>query len=378
MLHPEPIGSSLDGIKKQIRDHVSNNRPVLLLGETGTGKSMLSRWAGEKEGSEVFEFSCVDTGDELFRSAVFGHEKGAFTGANETRKGLVEEAGQNVLFLDEIGDLPKTTQSALLRLVENRKYRRLGSNKDKNAHCKFIAATNQEDNLRQDLKARFYEVRIPPLFERKRDLLEIIQNRLIALKFDLISELTLFLVLDYGWPMNTRELFKEIELVRESGNQFEVTMLPTRIFNMNTFLTFSGYPNILSGSAIKYVAINDGNFIDNAINIYTAYQMKFPIFPYASMQGHRGSIVMALFHDYKQEMKEAGHDESVTINNFMTRWKYIANMIRVLPKDKIIPLWLMGHAEQCSTWGEVSDKSGMDEKTIRTYRNKFNFIKIGK
>jgi two-component system nitrogen regulation response regulator NtrX len=148
--YPEPIGSSLDLTKKQIKEHLKNNRPVLLLGETGTGKSMLARWACQEFG-KVVEFSCVDVGDELFRSTVFGHKRGSFTGAVKDQEGLIEEAGDGFLFLDEIGDLVPKTQSALLRVVETKKYRKLGATKDDTAKCEFIAATKSERWVAQRL-----------------------------------------------------------------------------------------------------------------------------------------------------------------------------------------------------------------------------------
>jgi DNA-binding NtrC family response regulator len=153
--------------------------PVLLLGETGTGKELMARAvhlsSGRQGGFVAVNLAGLD--DEMFSDTLFGHAKGAYTGADAPRAGLVEKAAGGTLFLDEIGDLEPGSQVKLLRLLQEREYLPLGSDTPRPASARVVAATNRDpedaaDTFRRDLyyRLRTHQVRIPPLRERPEDL----------------------------------------------------------------------------------------------------------------------------------------------------------------------------------------------------------------
>ncbi|WP_299874098.1 sigma-54 dependent transcriptional regulator [uncultured Cocleimonas sp.] len=201
---------------------------VLVSGESGTGKELaaraLHRWSGRK-GSFV-PVNCGAITEELMESEFFGHTKGAFTGAQKTREGLFTYANNGTLFLDEIGEMPMSMQVHLLRVLEERVIRPVGSNRQIPVYVRIIAASNRDleeevekGNFRQDLFYRLnvVNVRMPPLRERMDDLPALVQHFFQTLSSDLgveaqaISGEDLFQMRDYHWPGNIRELRNVIE-----------------------------------------------------------------------------------------------------------------------------------------------------------------------
>lgn len=170
-------------INRKIRLVAPTNMSVLILGESGTGKEHIAEKIHARSKRAGKPFVCVDCGllsRELAASALFGHEKGAFTGAENKKQGFWEEATRGTLFLDEIGNLPIEVQQMLLRALEAKQYRPTGGSKDKRADVRIIAATNEdlptaiaEKRFRADLYQRLkeYTIHIPPLRECKEDIL---------------------------------------------------------------------------------------------------------------------------------------------------------------------------------------------------------------
>ncbi len=157
------------------------NHSILLRGETGTGKELIAEAVHKISGrpGELVKINAAGLDDTMFSDTLFGHKKGAFSGALEKRSGLIEKASEGTLFLDEIGDLPVNSQIKLLRLLESGEYYALGSDAAKKSSCRIIAATHQPleelietGRFRKDLYYRLsvYEVVIPPLRERKSDI----------------------------------------------------------------------------------------------------------------------------------------------------------------------------------------------------------------
>lgn len=182
-----PILERTSGAFKKIYDKIRlvapTNMSVLILGESGTGKEHIAEKIHARSKRSAGPFIAVDCGllsKELAASTLFGHEKGAFTGAESKKQGFWEEAAGGTLFLDEIGNLPLEVQQMLLRTLEAKRYRPTGGNKDKKADVRIIAATNEdlqtaiaEKRFRADLYQRLkeYTLHIPPLRECKEDIL---------------------------------------------------------------------------------------------------------------------------------------------------------------------------------------------------------------
>ncbi len=222
---------------------------VLLLGESGTGKEVFERaihnWS-ERKNQPFVAINCVGLSKELLESELFGHEKGAFTGADQQKKGKVELANGGTVFLDEVGDISQELQTKLLRFLQEREFDRVGGVRPIKVDVRIIAATNrdledavQKERFREDLYHRLNVIPIglPPLRERRADIPPLSQHflRRYSLEakksFDeLIKEVEEKLCA-YSWPGNVRELANVIERAVVLGNGPRVTLtdLPERI-----------------------------------------------------------------------------------------------------------------------------------------------------
>ena len=200
--------------------------PVLLLGESGPGKELAAQAIHQTSGCADGPFvpvECSGLSESLFESELFGHEKGAFTGAVGRKSGLVEAARGGTLFLDELGDIPPSLQVKLLRLLETGTYRRVGSTESQHANFRLICATHRDlkaqittGQFRQDLYYRLsaFPIRMPPLRERTHDLPLLIRTLLGRLhpgRSLQIAPETLALLLTYPFPGNIRELRNILE-----------------------------------------------------------------------------------------------------------------------------------------------------------------------
>ena len=216
---------AIDAAKKA----AASRSTVLLLGESGTGKELFARaihnWSERKERPFV-AINCVGLSKELLESDLFGHEKGAFTGAHQLKKGKVEIAHGGTIFLDEIGDVSSELQTKLLRFLQEREFERVGGTQPIRVDVRIIAATNRDlqsamkdGRFREDLYYRLnvVPIKLPPLRERKDDIPDL--ARFFAIRFATeakkpnmeITESTLAKLLSYDWPGNVRELANTIE-----------------------------------------------------------------------------------------------------------------------------------------------------------------------
>ena len=235
-LREEPNFKRIIGSSDEIRDVfesiqvvTASDVPVLIQGETGTGKELVARavhYRGPRRRFPFFPVNCAAIPETLLESELFGHERGAFTGAVERRKGKFELASGGTLFLDEIGDMPYATQSKILRAIEDRTFRRVGGSDLVRADVRIISATNK--NLSQEVQAgRFREdlfyrlsvfpIYLPRLRERKKDIPELARYFLkktmegTGKAVAEISEAALDAMLAYPWPGNVRELDNTIK-----------------------------------------------------------------------------------------------------------------------------------------------------------------------
>jgi transcriptional regulator with GAF, ATPase, and Fis domain len=196
--------------------------PLLILGETGTGKELVAREVHERSVRQdiYVAVNCAELNPELFGSELFGHEKGAFTNAIQTRRGLLAEAEKGTVFLDEIGDLDLQAQAKLLRVLEDKKIRRIGANHWEDVPVRILLATNRNlegdclsGRFRSDLfeRIRGFIIELPPLRERKADIPLLMKHFLAAYNDEYKLHLDIPLgaidsLFRYSWPGNVREL----------------------------------------------------------------------------------------------------------------------------------------------------------------------------
>jgi DNA-binding NtrC family response regulator len=221
----EKVGASRSGA----------DTPILIGGESGSGKEIVARAVHEVTGARdrFMEINCAAVPETLLESELFGHEKGAFTDAKARKEGLFELAGRGSIFLDEIGEMGILLQSRLLRVLENRRFRRVGGKDDLEIHARIVAATNRdlaeaiaEGGFRNDLYYRLQvvEINVPPLRERPQDL-EVLCNHFVrdlnkqmGLRCAPVDAALLEVLQQYPWPGNVRELrnvLKRIMILEE-------------------------------------------------------------------------------------------------------------------------------------------------------------------
>jgi PAS domain S-box-containing protein len=225
------IGKSkeLKYVLARISQVAPTNATVLIEGETGTGKELVARaihHSSHQKDRPLVKINCTTIPAALFESELFGHVKGAFTGADRDRKGRFEIAHKGVLFLDEIAEMPIELQPKLLRVLEEGMFEQLGSNKTQKVEVRIITATNrnlkqevEKGTFREDLYYRLstYPISMPPLRKRKDDILPLVEyfvdqfSRKLGKHIDKISKDTQEILLDYDWPGNVRELRNVIE-----------------------------------------------------------------------------------------------------------------------------------------------------------------------
>ena len=250
---PEIIGESLAmrGLLSLIKKVAPSDATVLILGESGTGKELVATSIHEnslRKSKPFIKLNCAAIPAELLESELFGHEKGAFTGATKFKPGKFDMADEGTLFLDEIGDMPLKLQSKILRVIQEKEFYRVGGSSTVKVDVRFIASTNQnlekmvqEGAFREDLYYRLnvFTLHLPPLRERKEDIPLLVDRFLNNLpkKVD-ISSIALQMIMAYSWPGNIRELQNVIEsaaVIAENGF-IEPAQLPgsiTGAFNAN-------------------------------------------------------------------------------------------------------------------------------------------------
>ncbi len=238
---------SITALKEKIRKAATSQGRIIIFGESGTGKELVARalhYASDRKDKNFIEVNCAAIPHELIESELFGHEKGSFTGAFESKKGKFELADEGTLFLDEIGDMSLATQAKLLRVIETQEFQRVGGSKKIKVDVRIIAATNKDleeeikkTNFREDLYFRLNVVPIyvPPLRERKDDIPLLVEHflRLFAEQYGqrpkTVSKTTLRSLMEYDWPGNVRELKNTIErfVIMHTSDAIDVKEIPS-------------------------------------------------------------------------------------------------------------------------------------------------------
>jgi formate hydrogenlyase transcriptional activator len=225
------VGSSpaLESVLTEVERVAPTDSTVLVLGETGTGKELIARAIhnlSARCGRPFVKLNCAAIPFDLLESELFGHERGAFTGAVAQKIGRFEMANTGTLFLDEIGDLPLALQPKLLRILQEQEFERLGSGRTHQIDVRLVAATHCDlaemvacSEFRSDLYYRLnvFPVLIPPLRERREDIRQLVLHfaevfaRRMGKRIDPIPQATMDALIAYHWPGNVRELQNLIE-----------------------------------------------------------------------------------------------------------------------------------------------------------------------
>ncbi len=252
------IGTSvaIRSLAEQSRKFLTTESPVLILGETGSGKGVLARWLHDNSPrtDEAFvDLNCAGLSRELLETELFGHEKGAFTSATASKQGLFEVAHRGTVFLDEIGDVDVQIQPKLLKVLEDKRFRRVGDVRDRQVDVRLIAATHQdliqlvrEKKFRDDLYFRISTIPLsfPPLRERIEDIPILAQYLLDKVSADLgrgeiqLNENCIKALQSYAWPGNVRELRNVIERAVLLSDQKSIALKD---------LHFDGHANVGAG-----------------------------------------------------------------------------------------------------------------------------------
>jgi DNA-binding NtrC family response regulator len=242
----EPIARVRELIEKVVRSQATS---VLISGESGTGKELVARaihYRSDRAQHPLMEVNCSSFQENLLENELFGHEKGAFTDAVDTKKGLVELCDGGTLFLDEVADMVLATQAKLLRFIDHRSFKRVGGAEDIGVDIRIVAATNKDldaevrgGRFRSDLyfRLKVVAIELPPLRDRGDDILLLARHflqefsRKFGKRFEELSPAAAQMFLAYRWPGNVRELRNLIERVvlLEEGERLEVEHLPPEL-----------------------------------------------------------------------------------------------------------------------------------------------------
>lgn len=225
----QPVSSRMQRVLEMACKVAPTPATVLITGESGTGKELLARLIHERSQVGKHPFTAINCGamnDQLLSSELFGHLKGAFTGAESTRSGLIQDTGAGTLFMDEVGTISPAFQISLLRVLEARTARPVGGSREFAVQCRFVAAANQdlerlvrENRFREDLWYRLnvFRIDIPPLRDRREDIPALCQHYLRMLGKQYGKPIRHFapaamqVIEDYSWPGNVRQLRNTIE-----------------------------------------------------------------------------------------------------------------------------------------------------------------------
>ncbi len=255
----------------------NNQSTVLILGESGTGKELFANaihYSGPRSNNPIVTVNCAALAEGVLESELFGHEKGAFTGAVKQKKGMFEMANGGTLFLDEIGEISQRTQVKLLRFLEEKKFQRVGGTENIEVDVRIITATNKnlleeikEGRFREDLYYRLNVIciSVPPLRERRDDIPLLVShfindyNKMLNKNIRNYDDKALAVLLDYDWPGNIRELRNVIEraALLSNGELITTADIPLEIVGTQ------GKPNMAKINAFDLMPL------DNFIKLYT-------------------------------------------------------------------------------------------------------------
>lgn len=283
------VSDKINQVQHLIQQVAKTPTTLLILGESGTGKELVARIAhslSERAQGPFIPVNCAAIPLELLESELFGHEKGAFTGAYLTRQGRFELAAGGTLFLDEIGDMPLSMQAKLLRVLQEKSFERVGSNKSIKADVRIMAATHKnleesllEGSFREDLYYRLnvFPIEIPPLRERREDVGSLINHFIRKFQkgshgFIELQPEALNLLEEYEWPGNVRELSNLIErmMILFSGRKISANDLAEQFSRPG-----SGRSNMPSRRTDKNLTVMTSADPSNALASFSSTDKRF-------------------------------------------------------------------------------------------------------
>lgn len=298
------IGSYIGEHLLKYRNLLKLDSTVLITGETGTGKELIARWIHfmdeTRKDRPFVKITIPNIGENIFESEVFGYEKGAFTGAISSKKGLIEVAENGTIFLDEIENATPSIQSKLLQLLEDRIYRKVGGTEYRSTEARFIIATNvdlleevKQGRFRSDLYYRLavLDIRLPSLNERKDDILDIANYYIDKFNRKFNKEIQTFEKSDvkelqaYKWSGNIRELrnFIEKQMVFAESDRLDLSELRSRrIDSVNNATSYKQYIDKVEKAYIEKVYKQKDGKVDQ---IAEAIGMSVP-FVYKKLKEH--------------------------------------------------------------------------------------------
>src|SRR6266850_2040115 len=270
-------------LRQLIQTVAPTNATVLILGESGTGKELIAgalHSLSQRSAGNYIRINCAAIPESLLESELFGHEKGAFTGAHKQKPGRVEEADGGTIFLDEIADMSKPLQAKLLRFLEDGSFTRVGGTQELRVNVRLLAATNRDiiqaigqEEFREDLFHRLNVVqfRLPPLRDRGEDVLLLAEHFLSTFapalnkRIKIISRPARQKLLAHHWPGNVRELRNVVEraLILESSHEIQPESLPD--FNVEAQLRKGNGPKVTGDSLDDIMANFERDVINSAL-----------------------------------------------------------------------------------------------------------------
>jgi len=256
------VSSAIQRLKELITRVAPTDTTVLILGESGVGKELVAKlihFHSLRAANAFVDVNCAAIPDTLIEAELFGYEKGAFTGAEQPKKGKLEMAHKGTLFLDEIGDMSLEAQAKILRVLQEKRFERLGGTKTIEVDVRIIAATNKDltqeikkGKFREDLYYRLnvFPIEVPPLRERKEDIPYLVEEFLEEISYRTglgkkeISQGVIEVLMDYDWPGNIRELknFVERLVIISTKDVIEVSDLPKDFMEKLRRKSFSEEP----------------------------------------------------------------------------------------------------------------------------------------
>jgi DNA-binding NtrC family response regulator len=270
------IGNSrgMVAVYNMIRQIAPTRATVLIMGETGTGKGVAAQTIHQNSSRRNAPFvtlNCASLAEGVIESELFGHERGAFTGAVQTHKGRFEIADGGTLFLDEVSEMSLATQAKLLRVIEDREFERVGGTRPIKVDVRLIAATNRdleqqvkEGKFREDLffRLKVVSVKLPPLRERRQDIPRLVEAFIREFNAEHDKDITgisrgaMDLLMQYRWPGNVRELKNTIEgmvVLSASGRMLDVSDLPEHLLRQVDVQTPAGDMHVRVGMTMEEI-----------------------------------------------------------------------------------------------------------------------------